>query len=478
MSFSTSYRVIIIGGGITGLAAAHRLVELSREAKRPLDIRLLEASARVGGVIETHWRDGFLLESGPDSFITDKPWALDLCQRLGIDDQLIGITPENRRGFIVRGNRLHEVPEGFYLLAPSRILPFLKSPIVSWRGKLRMGMDLLLPKRADGREESLAEFVTRRLGREALERVAQPMVGGIYTADPRKLSVQATMPRFLEMEAQHRSLILAMMRSRKHSGAQSASGPRYGLFASFKRGMQTLTDALVARLPKDTVRLGEQVVALEEAGAPSGAQWRVYTRTGKTHEADAVCVTLPSYEIARLLERIAPQLSFELREIPYSSVATLNLGYRRDDVPHPLNGSGFVVPAIEKRAILACTFCSSKYEGRAAPGGVLLRAFIGGAMFPEQLQKDDDAIIAAARDDLKRLLGVTAAPWIVELNRHPFSMTQYHVGHLARLERIQQLAQTLPHFYLTTSSVEGVGIPGCIHRGEQVAEKIFAAATD
>ncbi len=485
MTASTPYRVVIIGGGITGLAAAHRLVELSRESKRPFDIKLLEASSRVGGVIETHSRDGFLLEGGPDSFITERPWALDLCKRLGLEEQLIGITPENRRSFIARSNRLHEVPEGFYLLAPSRILPFLKSPIISWGGKMRMAMDLVLPRKTDDREESLAEFVTRRLGREVLERVAQPMVGGIYTADPRKLSVKATMPRFLEMETKHRSLILAMMRSRRNSGAEQASGPRYGLFASFKDGMQVLVDALTAQLPNGAIRLNEKVGALEkvEQGTKGTAttrrtpscQWAINTCEGASHEADAVCVALPSYEIARLLGKISAPLASELREISYSSVATLNLAYRRDDVSHALNASGFVVPAIEKRKILACTFCSSKYTRRAPKDGALFRAFIGGAMFPQQLEKDDDAIITDARNDLRELLGITAAPLFAELNRYPLSMAQYHVGHLARIERIQKLAQEFNGLHLTTSSVEGVGIPGCIHRGKQAAEQICHA---
>jgi oxygen-dependent protoporphyrinogen oxidase len=511
VSETVPYRVVIIGGGITGLAAAHRLVELSRQSKRPLDIKLIEASSRVGGVIETHSRVGFLLEGGPDSFITERPWGLDLCKRLGLDDQLIGITPENRRSFIARGNRLHEVPEGFYLLAPSRIFPFLKSPIISWGGKMRMALDLALPRKTDDREESLAEFVTRRLGREVLERVAQPMVGGIYTADPRKLSVKATMPRFLEMEAKHRSLILAMMRSRRNSGAQSASGPRYGLFASFKSGMQTMVDALAARLPKEAIRVNERVESLEQiknggtgvppveqeqsvaqaslpvlsvknsanaqAGTPvlPNSLWRIRTNAGNIYDADAVCLTLPSFEMARLLKNILPPLASELREIPYSSVATLNLAYRRADVPHPLNGSGFVIPAIEKRTILACTFCSSKYAGRAPDGTVLIRAFIGGAMFPEVLEKDDRTIIADAREDLQELLGVAVAPLLAELKRYPFSMTQYYVGHVTRIERIQKLAQQLNGIHLTTSSLEGVGVPGCIHRGERAAEKMFEA---
>lgn len=213
----------------------------------------------------------------------------------------------------------------------------------------------------------------------------------------------------------------------------------------------------------------------ETPAPPSDSIWRVRTSAGKIYDADAVCLTLPSFEIARLLENISPPLARELREIPYSSVATLNLAYRRADVPHPLNGSGFVVPAIENRAILACTFCSSKYAGRAPGGAVLLRAFIGGAMFPEQLEKNDETIIAEAHNELKTLLGVTASPLFADLRRYPFSMTQYYVGHLARIERIQQLTRELNGIYLTTSSLEGVGVPGCIHRGERAVEKIVEA---
>src|SRR4051812_46539349 len=253
-------RVVIIGGGISGLAAAHRLLELCAQSTRELEIVLLEAGPRLGGIIRTERREGFLLEGGPDSFISEKPEALALARRIGLESRLIETNDAHRRSFIVRKGGLHPVPEGFQLLAPSRIWPFVTTGIFSWAGKARMALDLFLPRRAGANghdDESLAQFVRRRLGREALERMAQPMVGGIYTADPEQLSLRATMPRFLEMERQHRSLIRAMLKNRRgqtKAEASATSGARYSLFLSFAEGMQTLTDALVARLSGVSVR--------------------------------------------------------------------------------------------------------------------------------------------------------------------------------------------------------------------------------
>src|ERR1044071_5084097 len=262
-------RVCIVGGGVSGLAAAHRLVELQSE-ESPLEILLLEASGRLGGTVRTHRREGFLIEGGPDSFISEKPEALNLAKRVGLGERLINTNEQHRRSFVVRGGRLRPTPEGFQLLAPSRMLPFLTTDIFTWRGKARMALDLLLPRRrgANGRDdESLAAFVRRRFGREALERMAQPMVGGIYTADPESLSLRATMPRFLEMERRDRSLILSMWKAGRRATERSehgrgASGARYSLFLSFDEGVQVLTDALAARLPCDSVRLNTKVTSV------------------------------------------------------------------------------------------------------------------------------------------------------------------------------------------------------------------------
>jgi oxygen-dependent protoporphyrinogen oxidase len=513
-NFSKRRRVVVVGGGISGLAAAHRLYELQsqdddakREGLRP-EVLLLEASARVGGTVRTFRREGFLLEGGPDSFISEKPAALELARRIGLAHRIIETNDKHRRSFVVRGGRLRPTPEGFQLLAPSRMLPFLTTDIFTWRGKARMALDLILPRRADanGRaDESLAAFVRRRFGQEALERMAQPMVGGIYTADPETLSLRATMPRFLEMEREHRSLILAMWkaarRSRsgaKHvstasverhgraaSGAQhgrEASGARYSLFLSFDEGTQVLTDALAARLPVGTLRLNtkvESIIFERETNSEhdnfdrDARRWLLKTSDGETISADAVCLALPAYASARLLRDVDDALADELAHIPYASTATVNLAYKRTDIPHPLDGFGFVVPFIERRATLACTFSSVKFAGRAPVGHALLRAFVGGALQPEMFDLDEQPMLEAVRRDMRDLLGINAPPLFAHVEKWPRSMAQYHLGHLDRVARINERLRRLPTLALCGNAYTGAGLPDCVRSGESAAECII-----
>src|SRR6185436_10182724 len=298
--------VVIIGGGISGLAAAHRLSE------QQVQVTLLEASPRLGGTIQTEQRDGFLLERGPDSFISEKPQAVELAKRLGLESRLVQTNERFRRSFIVRDGRLRAVPEGFQLLAPSRLWPFITSDVFSVAGKARMAADLLLPrKHTNGtNDESLASFVRRRLGVEALDRMAQPMVSGIYTADPETLSLRATLPRFLEMERKHRSLILAMLRQGRDQKS-GTSGARYSLFLSFERGMQVLTEKLT-QISAD-FRMGTRAVALKF----DGVEWRISTDKGEELKADAVCLAVPAYVAATLLSNVDERLAEKLRAIKY-----------------------------------------------------------------------------------------------------------------------------------------------------------------
>src|ERR1041385_5145158 len=391
--------IIIIGGGISGLAAAHRLSE------QQVRVTLLEASSRLGGTIQTEHRDGFLLERGPDSFISEKPHALALAKRLGLESRLVQTNEQFRRSFIVRDGRLRAVPEGFQLLAPSRLWPFVPSDIFSIAGKARMAADLVLPrKRANGvNDESLASFVRRRLGVEALERMAQPMVGGIYTADPETLSLRATLPRFLEMEREHRSLILAMLRQGRAQKV-GTSGARYSLFLTFDRGMQVLVDALSEQTKAD-IRLSTRAVGLKR----DGSAWIVNTNDGAELRADAICLALPAYTAASLLAEVHEALAEKLRKIKYASTATINFAYRRAAISHPLNGFGFVVPFVEQRSLLACTFSSVKFSGRAPEGCVLLRAFAGGALQPEIFALDEGDMRVRIETSLRELLGITEA---------------------------------------------------------------------
>jgi oxygen-dependent protoporphyrinogen oxidase len=473
-------RVAIIGGGISGLAAAHHLVELSKANQKPVRLTLFEATSRLGGTIKTEHRDGFLIERGPDSFISEKPEALQLANRLGIGSRVIEVNKQHRRSFIVRNGRLSPVPEGFQLLAPSRIWPFVTTDIFTFSGKLRMFADLLLPRRSMNcsNDESLADFVRRRLGREALERMAQPMVGGIYTADPEVLSLRATLPRFLDIERDDRSLILGMWRKgRKANNETGVSGARYSLFLSFDQGMEVLVAALAkniaeCRMPsadlfQTDIRLKTKVAVVEHQ--VDGA-WLVKTEAGETLEADAVCLALPAHLAATLLSGVAPQLSSLLRQIKFASTATVNLAYRRNEITHELDGFGFVVPFIEKRSLIACTFSSVKFPGRAPKDHALLRAFVGGALQPEMFALDEKEITRRVETDLRELLGIIGKPLFVEVAKWPDSMPQYEVGHLDRVVEVEKVVAKLPGLALAGNSYRGAGIPDCIRSGELAAD--------
>ena len=472
-------RVVVLGGGITGLTASYRLCRAAQMHDLPFDVTLLEASDHLGGVIATDQSQELLLERGPDCFISSKPWGVHLCEELELGAQLISTTTQHRQSFIVRHGRLIPVPQGLYLMVPGSLWSFAMSPILSWRGKLRMGLDLLLPRRTAAADESLAHFVTRRLGREALERLAQPMIGGIYTADPQYLSLQATMPQFLEMEQRHGSLIRAMLRHRQTpqhgASAQGTSGPRYGLFVSFRHGMRTLVDHLAAGVPKQTVRLLARVRGVH--WQPQAWRWLVRVQGQPDLHADALCLALPAPQASRLLADVAPDLSSVLQDIPYASSATVNVAYQRAQVSHPLNGMGFVVPAVEQRTLMACSFSSVKFAGRAPDHLVLLRAFVGGALQPEQYELADHAMQHAVCQDLQQLLGITGKPTHISVSRHPHSMPQYHLGHVQRVARIEALARHFPGLVLAGNAYRGVGIPDCIRSGNTAAQALIAYLT-
>ena len=460
-------KVAVVGGGVTGLAAAHRLMELSREYDTPLDLTLLEASGRLGGIIGTERRDGFVLEEGPDSMITDKPWGIDLVRRLGLEEELVSTREEHRRSFVVRNGRLLPVPEGFQLLAPSKFGPLVRTPIFSWPGKARMALDLVIPRRRDPHDESLGHFVERRPGREALQRMAQPMIGGIYGADPMDLSLQATLPRFREMEREHGSIIRAMWARSRGVPDRGVSGARYGLFVSFREGMQTLIDRLATALPQETIHTAAPVEHLEAAAGG----WTVHT-PGKQWSADEVIVALPAHRASGLFEEHDPELKRLLSGILYKDAATVSLCYRSCDVRHPLDGFGFVTPEVEGLSILGCTFTHRKWPHRAPEGFALLRAFLGEAGMRGREGQD---LVGVVRNDLGKLLGLTGEPVFSKVWTGRRVMPQYQVGHLDRVGEIEQRAAALPApLTLAGNSYRGVGIPDSIHSGEQAAESVFS----
>jgi len=468
-------RVVVVGGGIAGLAAAHRIVELKNKRRLDIDVALLEASPRLGGTIATKRVGDFLLEAGPDSFITEKPWALSLCERIGLASHLVSTQAAYQKIYVVHNGKLEALPEGFFLLTPTRFWPFIKSPIFSWAGKLRIAAELLLPRGNTSADESLESFVRRRLGSEALERVAQPLVGGIYAADPDKLSLGATMPRFLEMERNQRSVIYAMWSAERKRARQreAGSGARWSLFVTLAGGMQEFVDAIARRLPEGCVRLHSGVKNLRFDDQQKA--WRVALAGNETLDASAVILAAPAFRTAAMVGSVAPSAAAELQQIPYASTATVSLAYKREDFPHTPDSFGFVVPAIENRKIMACTFSSLKYPGRAPDGHVLLRAFVGGSLQQELFNDDDATIERNVRKELANLLGVKAEPNFSRIWRHPNSMPQYHVGHQGGIKRIESALSRFPTLALAGSAYHGVGISDCVRTGEEAAEAVIKA---
>ena len=461
--------IAVVGGGISGLAAAHRIVELDPSTK----VTLFEASPRLGGVLQTIETEGFLLERSADNFLTNLPWAVDLCKRIGFEDELLETNEENRRALVVHRGQLLPVPEGFLLLAPQRMWPVLKSPLLSWRGKLRLALERFVRPRRDGVDESLKEFACRRLGREAFERIVQPLVGGIYTADPDKLSVAATMPKFVEMERKYGSLTRGIKKSTRKTS--SHTGARYSMFVAPREGMSGLVRAIAERLPADCVRLESPV---EHVAALEDGRWRLRYARGEyrqseVHDFDGLILATPVPRTSRLLESVDAEMSSELGGIECASSAVVTFALRRDQIRREIDGFGFVVPATENRQTLAGSFSSIKFPGRAPDGCISVRVFIGGALQNELLEKSDDELQQLASKELDELIGITGDPLFASVTRWNEAMPQYHVGHTERIRRVKDRVADLPGLALAGNIYEGVGVPNCIHSGETAAEAVM-----
>ncbi|MEQ9411161.1 MAG: protoporphyrinogen oxidase [Fuerstiella sp.] len=477
-----AHRVAIIGGGITGLAAAHRLISLNDRVQ----VALFEGSQRPGGIIQTQHRDGFLIELGPDSFITNKPGGVRLCEEIGFSDQLIPTDNRFRRSLVLRKGRPRPVPDGFMLMAPARAWPILTTPVLSVRGKLRLLGEAFIPGRTLD-DESLADFVRRRFGKQALDRLVQPLVGGIYTSDPEKLSLRATLPRFPDMERDYGSVIRGTLATQKsktsNASATSGSGARYGLFTTPADGLSSLIAALVQTLTasgrvdfRTSVSVDGLVeltdaAAQDTSGTEQSAAWRVQCSDGSAESFHDVIITVPTHRAASLLKSTSLQpLAESLQQIEYASSAVAVTAHRLKDFSHPLDAFGLVIPHIENRRVLAVSFASRKFPNRAPEGHVLLRTFVGGAMQPELLQQDDSQILAMVQEELKNLLGMKSPPLFSQLVRYQNAMPQYHVGHLSRVAQIEQLLQQHPGLHLAGSAYHGVGIPDSITSGRAAAE--------
>jgi len=453
-------KVAVIGGGISGLATAYYL----RQCNPDLEIQIFESENRCGGLLETVKRPDALMECGPDAIFNEKPWALELCREIGLEPELIPTRSENRRSFILNQGKLCPIPGGFYLTAPRSFKAWLNLPGMSWLGKLRMLGDLFLPARQDNEDESVADFVRRRFGKETLEKLAQPMIAGVYTSRPETLSLLATFPQFRVMEKKYGSIIRALAAQR---GTESASGPRYALFSSLKNGMGSLPEKL-SELLKEMILSATPAVKIEK----ESEGWKVLT-PWSAYVADALCVAVPSYAAVKLLREDCPELSAQLDEIRYEPVATINFLVSRNVVGNPLEGFGFVVPASERSSLIGCSFSHQKFEGRTVhENHVLLRAFVGGAYGHLVFGQTDEAMVETVFSELKRILNINGEPVETLLRRYPLGMPQYEVGHLKKMETLFGEAEKNPGLFLTGIAYKGIGIPDCVKSAKETAKQI------
>lgn len=485
--------VVIVGGGIAGLAAAYEL------ARHGVSFVVLERAPRTGGVILSEEIDGFTIDGGPDALLIQKPDGIALCEEIGLGDRLV-VTKPPRLAYVQRGGRLHALPAASVLGIPTRVGPFLRTRLFSWPGKLRMAAELFVPRRREGSDESIGAFMTRRFGREAAEYLAEPLLAGIHAGDVDRLSLQALFPRFAEAERAHGSLLRAFRtdarlkpsrsndrpdtrsatapaegsnldtRSAKAS-AERSSGPSQtaneGAFKSLPGGLSEMVRALGRAIGTANVRTGAAVASVTGTGA-----FVVRTIAGDSIDARAVVLAVPAYAVAELLRERDPEAAGRCREIPYASVATVALGFRRESVAHPLNGSGFVVPRLEGTGIMAGTWLSSKWPHRAPEGRVLIRTFIGGARDPRALEQTDGELVARSIRALGPLLGITGEPLLTRVYRWDRASAQHDVGHRERVADIDRALARHPGLFVTGSGFRGIGIPDCVADGRATATRV------
>jgi protoporphyrinogen/coproporphyrinogen III oxidase len=462
--------VVIVGGGISGLSSAWYLQQEALRLGLNLRYSVLEASSRWGGKLHTESveREGdgsFLVEAGPDSFITQKPWAYQLAQDLGLADHFIGTNEELKKLYVLHRGKPIPLPEGIMMMVPTKFLPFALSPLVSLKGKIRMALDWLIPAKEGSEDETLAEFVRRRLGEEALDKIAEPLMSGIYNADADKQSILATFPRFRHIEKEHGSLIKGMLASRRQE-SQFVSSPKIPVFVSFKGGIQELVDALVPRLTGD-LRLNCRLSTIEKM--PSGT-YRLCTEEGDAFQADAVVLTTPASISAKLLRPLNTSLAEQLAQIRYLSTGTISLGFRRADLKQTLEGFGLVIPKSEKRPINAITIASVKFSNRAPDDTLLLRVFFGGSRSPESMHYSDEELLTVVGEEIRQILGIEASPLFHRIFRWHEASPQYDLGHL---ERVAVIEAALPErLYLTGSAFRGVGIPDCVHQAQEIVTRL------
>ena len=468
-------RVAIVGAGISGLATAYFLQEVKKSGGS-FECTVIESASKLGGNIQTESVDGFVIEAGPDSFLTLKPQALDLCEKLGLSAKLIGPNPARSKVYVLVGGKLRTLPEGLISGVPTKIRPFLTSKLISPWGKLRMLLEVLVSRRKDQSDESLASFIKRRLGSEALRKIAEPLMAGIYAGDAESLSMQTNFPQLQKLEREHRSLILGLISSKGHA-APHYSTPHKPMFMTIKGGLHLMVDALISQLGNTTVMTQTRLVKLKRLS--NGRQgYLLEFDNGGSIEADCVVLATPAYATADILEELSPPAASVLRTIPYVSTATVSLVYNNASLPDVLDGSGFVVAPMDRRKITACTWVSSKWPTHSPTDRVLVRGFVGRAGYEEILEQSDEEITGIVEQELETILGISAKPLLKRVNRFERGLPQYNLGHGEKLAKLDEALQSLPGIFLVGAAYRGVGLPDCVRQGQMISEKIVKFLTE
>jgi oxygen-dependent protoporphyrinogen oxidase len=458
-------RIAIIGGGIAGLSAAFYL-EKARRAGADLQWALFEKSDRLGGVIQTERRDGFVIEAGPDSFLSIKHDAARLCQELGLGDQLISSNDASRKTYILVNGSLVPIPHGLEFMVPTRVWPMATTPLFSFSTKLRMAAELFSAARTDASDESVGDFVRRHFGQEMVDRVAEPLLAGVYGGNAERLSIRAVLPRFAEMERRHGSLVRATLSAR--ALARPGAKPQ-SLFTSLRSGMKQMVEGLLAALPQASIRMRQKNLQLR----PVNDDWQIES-AGNNERFQAVLLAVPAPAAAGLLRQFHPALIEGLARIEYTSTVAVALTYDQAELPP---GHGFLVPRTEGRKIMACTFVHEKFSHRAPQGKKLLRCFFSSSRMPDLLTHSDETLQQVARQELKEILGLTAQPRFARTFRWDRAMAQYETGHLERVAEMEKIIAEMPGFHIIGNSFHGIGVPDCIKSARQAVERITSGAS-
>jgi len=473
--------VVVVGGGISGLATAHALQEQAAAAGLAIRCVVLESGSSWGGKIVTRRVGDLVTEAGPDSFLSQKPAGIQLCTKLGLAGQLINTNEAGKKAFVLKGGQLHELPEGLLSFVPKQLGPFLRSGLLSWTGLMRMGLDVVVPRGPSGGDQSVAEFLRRRFGAQAYERVLEPLMAGIYAGDAEQMSLRATFPAFLNLEQQYGSVIRGMMAARKKAPVAPAGSTRRTMFVSLKNGLGELITTLTAQLTQQGVelRLGCRVEAVRvRSHQPGRWMYDLILGEGSALSTEGLVLATPAYVSAELMRPLSPMAAGLLEMIPYTSTVTISLAYPAGAVAGAVEGFGFIVPRREGRDLIAATWTSLKWPYRAPADQVLLRCYVGGVGREAILQLDDEQLVSRIRAELSALCGIKAEPSYVEVNRWAEAMPQYTLGHLDRLTQLDAALSRYGGLALTGAGYRGVGIPDCIREGAVAAGRIIRDLAD